>query len=82
MLLLGALSAIALRRDLTDTARLFAAGCAMIIGIQSLLHIGVNLSLLPPTGLTLPLISYGGSSLVGCGILLGMALSAAGDKTK
>ena len=82
VLLLGALSAIALRRDLTDTARLFAAGCAMIIGIQSLLHIGVNLSLLPPTGLTLPLISYGGSSLVGCGILLGMALSAAGDKTK
>ena len=54
----------------------------IIIGIQTLLHIGVNLSLLPPTGLTLPLISYGGSSLVGCGILLGIALSAASDKNE
>ncbi len=80
--LLGALSCIAMRRDLTPAARLFTAGCVMIIGIQTLLHIGVNLSLLPPTGLTLPLISYGGSSLVGCGILLGIALSAASDKNE
>ena len=58
-------------------AALFAAGSAAIIGVQTLLHIGVNLSLLPPTGLTLPLISYGGSSLAGCGILLGMSLSGA-----
>ena len=71
-----------MRRDLTPAARLFTAGCAIIIGIQTLLHIGVNLSLLPPTGLTLPLISYGGSSLVGCGILLGIALSAASDKNE
>ena len=80
VLLLGALSITALRRDLTDSARLFIAGTVIIIGIQTLLHIGVNLSLLPPTGLTLPLVSYGGSSLAGCGILLGIALSAAGEK--
>lgn len=78
--LLGALSCIAMQKEVPPAARLFTAGCAMIIGIQTLLHIGVNLSLLPPTGLTLPLISYGGSSLVGCGILLGIALSAAKDK--
>ncbi len=80
LLLLASLSALALRRELSGEARIFAAGCTIIIGVQTLLHIGVNLSLLPPTGLTLPLISYGGSSLTGCGILLGMALSAAKDK--
>ena len=80
LLLLGALSLTALRRNLTESARLFVAGTAIIIAIQALLHIGVNLSLLPPTGLTLPLISYGGSSLAGCGILLGIALSAAREK--
>ena len=82
VLLLAALSILALRRDLTQESRLFAAGTAIIIGVQTLLHIGVNLSLLPPTGLTLPLISYGGSSLTGCGILLGIVLSAAKNKEK
>ncbi|MBQ9753291.1 MAG: FtsW/RodA/SpoVE family cell cycle protein [Lentisphaeria bacterium] len=82
VLLLAALSILALRRDLTQESRLFAAGAAIIIGVQTLLHIGVNLSLLPPTGLTLPLISYGGSSLTGCGILLGIVLSAAKNKEK
>ena len=41
-ILLGALSLTALRRDLSENARLFAAGCAIIIGVQALLHIGVN----------------------------------------
>ena len=80
VLLLTALSLTAMRKDLTEQAKLFAAGSTMIIGIQTLLHVGVNLSLLPPTGLTLPLISYGGSSLTGCGIILGIALSALRDK--
>ena len=82
VLLLAALSLLAMRRELSQEARLFTAGAAIMIGIQSLLHIGVNLSLLPPTGLTLPLISYGGSSLAGCGILLGVVLSAAEDREK
>lgn len=79
-ILLAALSAAALQRSLPDHARLFTAGTAILIGVQTLLHTGVNLSLLPPTGLTLPLISFGGSSLVGCGILLGLALSAMKEK--
>ena len=68
---------LANRFDLESDARLYILSAAALIGIQSLVHISVNLCLLPPTGLTLPLISYGGSSLIGCCLMLGIALSAA-----
>lgn len=45
-------------------AAYIAYGIGFWIGFQSLFHMGVNLALLPPKGLTLPLISYGGSSLL------------------
>ncbi len=44
--------------------RLFAAGITAYVGIQTLLIIGGNLRLLPLTGVTLPFLSYGGSSLL------------------
>jgi cell division protein FtsW (lipid II flippase) len=44
--------------------RLFAAGISAYLGVQSLLIIGGNLRLLPLTGVTLPFMSYGGSSLL------------------
>ena len=44
--------------------RLFAAGIAAYVGVQTLLIIGGNLRLLPLTGVTLPFLSYGGSSLL------------------
>ena len=44
--------------------RLFAAGIAAYLGVQTLLIIGGNLRLLPLTGVTLPFLSYGGSSLL------------------
>ncbi len=45
-------------------AAYIAYGIGFWLGFQSLFHIGVNLALLPPKGLTLPLISYGGSSVL------------------
>ena len=60
-----------------DDKRVFIAGAMLLIVIQSMVHIGVNLCLLPTTGLTMPFISYGGSSLTCCFWLTGIALSAA-----
>jgi cell division protein FtsW len=56
-------------------ARTAAAGLFALFSIQAAVNIGVNLAILPPTGLTLPFISYGGSSMVGVGLTLGLALA-------
>lgn len=42
----------------------FAYGIAILLGVQAFINMGVNMGLLPTKGLTLPLVSYGGSSLV------------------
>lgn len=51
-------------------------GIAMIFATQVLINLGVNTGLLPTKGLTLPLISYGGSSLLACGLMLGLVFRA------
>lgn len=51
---------------------LIAYGFGVLMGFQTIVNVGVNLRLLPVTGLTLPFISYGGSSLVA--MLLGIGL--------
>jgi len=56
---------------------LLAVGCASLIGLQALLHMAVALALAPPTGLTLPLVSYGRSNLVMTLAALGMLISVA-----
>ena len=50
-------------------------GLASLLVFQTFIHIGVNTSLLPTTGMTLPYLSYGGSSLLGSGILAGVILN-------
>ena len=56
-------------------SRASATGLFSLFGLQSTIHIGVNLKLIPPTGMTLPFVSYGGSSLLGTALTLGLALA-------
>jgi cell division protein FtsW len=56
-------------------ALLAAAGLLAQFGLQALINIGVNLDLLPTKGMTLPFISYGGSSLLALGLGMGMVLA-------
>lgn len=53
---------------------LFAFGCAIMLSAQAFIHLGGNLALLPSKGLTLPLVSYGGSSLLATGLMLGVLM--------
>ncbi len=56
-------------------ARTAAAGLFALFAVHAAINIGVNLAIVPPTGLTLPFISYGGSAMVGMGLTLGLALA-------
>ena len=55
--------------------QLASSGLIILFGLQALIHIAVNLSLIPAKGMTLPFISYGGSSLLAMGITMGMFLA-------
>jgi len=55
--------------------RFSTAGIAILFGMQSVINIAVNLGLMPPKGMTLPFISYGGSSLVAIGLTMGCLLA-------
>jgi rod shape determining protein RodA len=57
--------------------RLFVVGIATLLGVQSFVHIGVNVGLIPTTGVTLPFVSSGGSSLVTIGAMIGLAVAIA-----
>ena len=50
-------------------------GLSSILIFQTFIHIGVNAGLLPTTGMTLPFLSYGGSSMIGSAILAGIILN-------
>ena len=54
---------------------LIVAGIAGIVGVQAIVHISVTVGLLPPTGVTLPFLSYGGSSLIGTLASLGIVIA-------
>ncbi|MEM9999978.1 MAG: putative lipid II flippase FtsW [Pseudomonadota bacterium] len=55
--------------------RLAVCGLAVMIGLQSMINIMVNLNLLPAKGMTLPFVSYGGSSMIAVAISAGFLLS-------
>ena len=55
--------------------RLVAVGLATLIGVQVLINTGMTVGLVPITGLSLPLVSYGGSGLVAQGLLLGLLVN-------
>ena len=63
------------RRDDDPSARFAIAGLAMLFGIQSAINMAVNLHLIPAKGMTLPFISYGGSSMISLGYAMGMLLA-------
>lgn len=62
-------------KERNDFNRFAVAGLVLQIGIQSMINIGVNLELMPAKGMTLPLISYGGSSQVAICITAGFILA-------
>ena len=55
--------------------KLSLMGLMSMLVFQALIHIGVNIRLLPTTGMTLPFLSYGGSSLLGSSLMAGMILN-------
>lgn len=62
-------------RERDPFARLAGSGLAALFGLQALINLGVAARLLPAKGMTLPFVSYGGSSLIAAGIALGMLLA-------
>ena len=55
--------------------KLILIGSSLLIVFQVLIHVGVNIKLLPTTGMTLPFLSYGGSSILSSSILAGLILN-------
>jgi cell division protein FtsW len=68
-------SLIRLMRERDPFIRLAGTGLACMFGVQAIINMGVAVRLLPAKGMTLPFVSYGGSSLIAGGIALGMLLA-------
>ena len=58
-----------------ETIKLILVGSISLILMQTIIHIGVNIRLFPTTGMTLPFLSYGGSSIISVSILSGIILN-------
>ena len=59
----------------SEKNKLVLTGAISLIIFQALIHLGVNIRLFPTTGMTLPFLSYGGSSIIGVSILSGIILN-------
>ncbi len=88
MILLAIFTFIILRgfKRLRETQDMFsvlaAGGLLAMFGLQSLIHIGSSVNILPAKGMTLPFLSYGGSSMLSIAIAMGMVLALTRQKTK
>ncbi len=65
-----------------NKTKLILIGCISIILLQTFVHIGVNIRLLPTTGMTLPFLSYGGSSIISTAFICGIILNLTKRKIK
>ncbi len=63
------------QNETDNTARLILIGSGSLILLQAMIHIGVNIRLFPTTGMTLPFLSYGGSSIMSISIFSGIILN-------
>ena len=63
-----------------EKVKLVLIGSISLILMQATIHIGVNIRLFPTTGMTLPFLSYGGSSLIGSAVLAGLVLNYTKNK--
>lgn len=68
-------SLLRLMRERDPFTRLAGTGLACIFGVQAMINMGVAVRLLPAKGMTLPFVSYGGSSVIAAGITVGMLLA-------
>ena len=81
MVILGLYAAVVVRslfrlmRERDPFVRLAGTGLACIFGVQAMINMGVAVRLLPAKGMTLPFVSYGGSSVIAAGITVGMLLA-------
>jgi len=81
LLIIGLFTTIALRaffrlmRERDPFIRLAGTGLVSLLSLQAIINMGVAVRLLPAKGMTLPFVSYGGSSLIATGLLIGMLLA-------
>src|SRR5689334_11710946 len=69
-------------RDEDPFTRFAMAGLSMLFGLQSVINMAVNLHLIPAKGMTLPFISYGGSSMISLAYGMGMLLALTRDRPR
>ena len=64
-----------INQSYSEKNKLILIGCTTLVLLQTFVHIGVNIRILPTTGMTLPFLSYGGSSIISTAFISGIILN-------